>query len=317
MPLTLSRRRLLSLVAGVPLAAAVHPARGQGGANAPLIAFAQDDMANDWRAAQVAEVARTLADLAPDIRFVHTDAGGDTARQVLDIDTLVARGANVLITSPRDAAILTPAIARAHRAGVHVVLLTRRILGTDYSVFISPDDAAIAGQAGRVLAGALGGRGRILILQGLPTATTTTARTNGFLAALEPFSGLEVVATLPANFLRADAIRAVEQAVLEGIAFDAIYAQSDSMAVGARLALRAAGIDPASVPMVGIDYIPAARQAIRDGLQLASFTYPTCGAEGAMAAVALLRGRSVTRDQTVPSVMVTRDNVDAVAPIFP
>ena len=104
--------------------------------------------------------------------------------------------------------------------------------------------------------------------------------------------------------------------VEKGETFDAVYAQSDSMASGARVALKGAGIDPATIPIVGIDYIAEARDAIRAGTQVASFTYPTCGKEAADYAVRILNGESVQREVEVPSVMVTRDNVDAVETVF-
>jgi large-conductance mechanosensitive channel len=46
----------------------------------------------------------------------------------------------------------------------------------------------------------------------------------------------------PADYLRAMAIQKVEEALAENIAFDAIYSQSDSMAMGAVLALKKAGV---------------------------------------------------------------------------
>jgi len=88
------------------------------------------------------------------------------------------------------------------------------------------------------------------------------------------------------------------------------------MAAGARLALMGAGIDPKSIPLVGIDYIPEAREAIRAGEQYASFTYPTCGDVGADIALRILRGEAVPRQIEVPSQMVTQDNVDQVESIF-
>lgn len=44
-----------------------------------VIAFAQDTMANDWRAAQVRDLQQAFSQ-RPDIEFVFSDAGGDTAR---------------------------------------------------------------------------------------------------------------------------------------------------------------------------------------------------------------------------------------------
>jgi len=280
-----------------------------------LVGFAQDTLANDWRVAQVEEMAAALA-AHPEVEFVYTDAGGETAQQIMDIEDLVARGVDVLVTSPRDAHALAPVVAMARARGIPVVLLTRRISGDTQSLFIGPDDRAIARRAADYLAERLGERGRVLILQGVPTATTAQQRTEGFLQAIAAHPGIQVVALKTANYLRADAIRAVEETLAEGLEFDAIYAQSDSMASGARLALRRAGIDPANLVIVGIDYITEAREAIRHGEQEASFTYPTCGREGARYVLDLLHGRDVPREVTVESQLVTRTNVERVEPIF-
>lgn len=78
------------------------------------------------------------------------------------------------------------------------------------------------------------------------------------------------------------------------------------MAAGARFALKQAGIDPASIPTVGIDFLPETREAILAGEQLASFTYPTCGVIGVKAALDLLKGKKTPRYIAVPSQLVTK-----------
>ncbi len=279
------------------------------------VGFAQDDMANDWRASQVREVAEVFAN-HPEILFLHTDARGSTPRQMLDIEELVAQGIDLLITSPRDGVVMAPLIAEVYRRGIPVVLLTRAIAGEEYTTFIGADDHQIGRQAARYLAQQLNREGRILVLQGLPTATTTIARTAGFIEELAHYPGLEVAATLPADYLRSRALQQVDYALDRGLKFDAIYAQSDSMAAGARIALLQAGIDPATLPTVGIDYIREAQQAILSGQQQASFTYPTCGREGAEAALALLRGEPVARRQRVESRLITREQALTLEPIF-
>lgn len=281
-----------------------------------VVAFAQDTMANDWRAAQVRDLREALAK-EPDIEFAFTDAKGDTARQVKDIEDFAARGVDVLITSPRDAELMREPIARVHRKGIPVILLSRRVNGEEFTQFIAADNRAIARQAAQYLAQRLNGRGRILMLQGVPTASSAIERTAGFEEEIRKYPGLHVSAVRPADYLRALAIQRVEAVLAEKISFDAIYAQSDSMALGAILALRKAGRDPKKIPITGIDYIGEAREAIRGGDLDATFTYPTFGREGAAAAIRLLRGsQQQPKEVMVDSVAVTRDNVDKIAPVF-
>jgi ribose transport system substrate-binding protein len=281
-----------------------------------LVAFAQDTMANDWRAAQVRDLQEAFA-RHPDVEFIYTDANGDTARQVEDIERLAARGVDVLITSPRDAELMREPIARVHRKGIPVILLSRRVNGEEFTQFITADNRAIARQAAQYLARRLNGKGNILMLQHIPTTTPGQLRTEGFNEELKKHPGLKVVAVKRADSQRALAIQKVEEALAENLAFDAIYAQSDSMAMGAILALKKAGLDPRKIPITGIDYIGAARAAIRAGELDASFTYPTFGKEGAETALHLLRGGKPERKEVmIDSTPVTRANVDKVAPVF-
>ena len=290
-----------------------HPDRAEQ--KSYLVGFAQDTMGNDWRLAQVRELKQALARY-PFIRFIATDGQGSTAKQIMDIETLVAQGIDLLVTSPRDFKALGPVISGVYQRGIPVVLLTRHIDSDDYSIFLGANDRQIARKAADYLAVRLHGEGRILMLKGVPTATTAINRTQGFQDQIDTHKGLQIVAIKTANYQHADAIRAMEEVLAAGVQFDAIYAQSDSMATGARMVLERHGIDPATVPIVGIDYITEAREAIRTGKQAISFTYPTGGKEGAEYIVRLLQGKAVPKEVTLESTMISRDNVEHVEPLF-
>lgn len=279
------------------------------------VGFAQDTMQNDWRAAQVLKLEQALKPY-PDIRFVFTDAKGNPARQALDAEQLVSQGVDVLVTSPRDPNIMTPVISKIYRSGTPVVLLTRQIHGDQYTSFISADDREIARAAARYLTSISNGNSRVVMLQGVPTATTAKLRSQGFKQEIAGAPGIQLVAEPVANYLRADAIREIEKIIASGIAFDAIFAHSDSMASGARIALRKAGFDPRKFKIIGIDYIPEAREAIRKGEQSASFTYPTASEAAASTILRLKNGEVVKKHQTIPFVKITRDNVDSIETVF-
>ncbi len=281
-----------------------------------LIAFAQDTMANDWRVAQVRELENELKK-HDFIKFIYTNGKGKTSKSIMDIEDLISMKVDILIASPRDAVAMTPVISKAYEAGIPVILLSRKVEGEKaFTTFIHPDNKKIARKAAKYMAQRLNGKGKILILKGVPTSTTAIHRTDAFLEEIKKHKEIKVVAIKTANYLRSDAIRSIEETIGEGIKFDAIYAQSDSMASGARLALQKAGIDPTQLLIVGIDYISETREAIRQGEQDASFTYPTCGKEGANAALSILNGKSVPREIVVESQMITIDNIEAVNPIF-
>lgn len=244
-----------------------------------VVGFAQDTLANDWRTVQVQEVQAALAQ-HPNIHFIVTDAQGQTALQAKHIEDLAAKGVDLLITSPRDQQVLTPVIRQVYESGIPVILLSRGISDESYTSYVYHDNRAMGRQAADYLVSTLQGRGRILMLEGVTGASTTVDRGQGFEAVIKKYPDITLIKRT-ANFLRADAILAVDALLASGESFDAVYAQSDSMAAGARMAMQFHGIDLQKVPLVGIDYIREARDALLSGQQALSFTFPTGGREGA------------------------------------
>lgn len=279
-----------------------------------IIGFPEDNMANDWRAAQMREIQQALKK-HKNVRFLMADAGGSVAKNILDIEDMVAQGVQLLFLGPKNPKALTPLVKKLRKKGIRIILLTRKLDTDDYDVFISPDDYLIAYNAGSFLANKLHGKGRILMLEGITTTTTAKRRKQGFTSSLNDYSGIKVISAV-GNYSRQGAILAVEKVLKQGKKFDAIYAHNDAMATGARLALKKAGIDPSSIPTIGIDFLPETRKAIIKGEQSASLTYPTCGKVGVKAALALLKGKKVSRHIVVPSQLVTKKNVKKIKTVY-
>lgn len=279
-----------------------------------IIGFPEDNLSNDWRAAQVNEISRELKNHS-NISFIISDADGSIAKNILDIEDMVDHGADLLFLGPKNPDAIAPVVESIRKKGVKIILLTRMINTDDYDVFISPDDFKIAFDAGIFIARHINGQGSILMLEGVPTTTTAVARKNGFMKSIKKYGGIKVISEV-ANYSRTEAINVIERLLRTGTKFDAIYAHNDAMAAGARFALKQAGINPASKPTVGIDFLPETRDAILKGEQLASFTYPTCGKEGVRVALELLQGKKVSRYIAVPSQLVTRKNVKVIATAY-
>ena len=280
-----------------------------------VIGFAQDTLANDWRLTQVNELRDALAGI-PNISLIVTDAKGRTAKQISDIEDLISNKVDLLITSPRDGVALTPVISKAYQMGIPVILLQREISSQSYTTLIGADNHSIAQNAAKFLIKTHPQGGNIIILKGIPNASTTIHRTSGFVDEISKNKKFKIVSITTANYLRGDAIKSVENLLESNVKFNIIYAQSDSMASGARIALSFAGKDLNDYSIIGIDYIKEAQTAIREGSQLASFTYPTGGKQGGKYALKILQGESVERHIHIQSKLITKTNVNIVKPIF-
>lgn len=279
-----------------------------------VIAFAQDTMANDFRRAQVYEV-RDEAAKYPQLSFVYSDAEGQTSLLIRQIEQFIAQKVDLLILGTNDEQTVVPVVTKAYQAGIPVIVLDRGINGNQYTSFINSDNIRIGEIGAEYIATRLNGKGRVLLFEGLQKADVTQLRSRGFLKEMAKHKGISVIKRT-GNYLRKDAIVEMEKLVADGIRVDAIFSESDSMLSGVRMVLSKNGIDPHSVVMVGCDYTSEAQQAIRDGTQSGSVLFPLGGKKSVEIALKILSGKSVPKHIYNPVKLVTRENVEQVAPIF-
>lgn len=283
-------------------------------AQSSVIAFAQDTMQNDFRKAQVAET-RNEAAKYPDIKFVHSDAQGQTSLLINQIEQFISQKVNVLILGTNDEQAVVPVVSKAEKAGVRVIVLDRGIAGKDYTTFINSDNVKIGALGASYIGEKLKGKGTVLLFEGLQKADVTQLRSKGFLDEIAKHPGIKVIKRT-GNYLRKDAVTEMEKLVSEGIHVDAIFSESDSMLSGVRMVLDKRKIDARSIIMIGCDYTSEARDAILKGTQTGSVLFPLGGKRSIEVARDILAGKSVAKHISIPVKLVTRENVDQVTPIF-
>jgi len=278
------------------------------------IAFAQDDMANDFRKAQVDEVQEAVA-AHPDLRFIASNAKGKTSLLIYQIDHFIQQKVDLIIVGTNDAKAVVPVITKAYQSGIPVIILDRGIDSKSYTTFINSDNVKIGQLGASYIADKLNGQGRVLLMEGIQTADVTHLRSQGFLRAMANYPKLEII-TRTGNSLRRDAPNAMEKLLKEGIEVDAIFSESDSMLSGARSALQRFNMDPSKLITVGCDYTSEAQEAIRKGTQTASVLFPLGGKKSVEFAVKILNGDTVPKHYFIPVKIVDQTNVNAVKPIF-
>lgn len=283
-------------------------------ANKAVIAFAQDDLQNDFRKAQVAE-ARDEAAKYPELSFTFTDAGGQTALLINQIEQFIAQKVSVLIVGTNDANAVVPVVSKARKAGVPVIILDRGIAGKDYTTFIDSDNIKIGAVGAAYIGEKLKGKGVVLLFEGLQKADVTQLRSKGFLDGIAKHPGIKVIKRT-GNYLRKDALTEMEKLVAEGVHVDAIFSESDSMLSGVRMVLDRHKIDSRSIVMIGCDYTSEAREAIRLGTQTGSVLFPLGGTRSVEVARAIIAGKTVPKHISIPVKLITKENVEQVPPIF-
>ena len=272
------------------------------------IGMSQCNLGEPWRVQMNADIKKA-AEAHRSITVVFKDAQNDNLRQAAHIDEFVRSGVRLLIVSPKEAAPLTKPVSDAFRKGIPVIVLDRRVLGSDYTCFIGADNRKIGRAAGKWIAKTLGGNGKVVELKGLMTSTPGQDRHSGFREGIKG-SSIEIVFEADMKWLEPNARKEMESALARFPRIDLVYAHNDPGAHGAYLAARAAGRESA-IRFVGIDALPHEGQMyVRQGVLAASFEYPTGGKEAIEAALQILAGRNVPKEITLSSRVFTKSNLD-------
>lgn len=272
------------------------------------IGMSQCNLGEPWRVQMNADIKKA-AEAHPEINMVFKDAQNDTLKQRAQIEEFINAGVDLLIVSPKEAAPLTPPVAAAYKKGIPVIVLDRRLLGDDFTVFIGADNKKIGRAAGRWLVEKLGGKGKIVELKGLMTSTPGQDRHSGFREGIQG-SAIEVVFEADMKWLEPDARKEMESALARFDHIDAVYAHNDPGAHGAWLAAKAAGRDKEMI-FFGIDALPHEGQIyVKQGILGATFEYPNGGREAIDLALKILRGEGAPKEVTLPSRLYTPDNIE-------
>ncbi len=230
----------------------------------------------------------------------------DPVEQVALLHQVVAERPDAIIFAPADDRALAAPVAEAMALGIPFIGFVNRMMG-DFVTFIGADDVAMGRVAMGAMADALGGQGRIVLIEGPDTAPTSRDRGRGFREALATQPGLQLLDTAPGQYLREPGRAAMVTLLARHPRIDGVVCTNDSMALGAIDALAAAG---RSALVTGINGIIAAAEAIGDGRMLASIDYDglKMGAVAAMAALRHLRGDAVPREILMPTQVIHRCN---------
>lgn len=235
------------------------------------VGFAQTESNNPWRIAQTQSFRDTAATCGWDL--IITDADGSAAKQVSDVDSMIAQGIDVLFLPPREESPLIPAVMRAKAAGIPTFLVDRSVdpnvaqAGRDYVSFLGSDFIEQGGRAAEwLMENFEGEQGIIIQLEGTTGSSPANDRKQGFDEAIAGDDRFTIVASRSGDFARNEGRRVMETLLQAHPDVNVVYAHNDEMAIGAIQALEAAGRVPGEdVLVVSIDGTRDALQAIIDG----------------------------------------------------
>lgn len=302
----------LVAVAGCSLQSDPSGATGDSGASADsggakwTIGMSQCNLGEPWRVQMNADIEKAAA-AHPELKVVFNNAENDTLKQRAQLEEFVSAGVDLIIISPKEAQPLTEPIAKAHRAGIPVIVLDRRILGDEYTTFIGADNKLIGREAGKWIAEHIDDNAKIVELQGLMTSVPAQDRHSGFVEGLGDKG--EVIFAADMQWLEPQARKEMDSALARFDEIDVVYAHNDPGAHGAYLAAKAAGRAEGTL-FVGIDALPHEGVAyVRQGLLDATFEYPTGGDVAIDTALVILGGEEAPKEIVLETKRFTKDDL--------
>jgi inositol transport system substrate-binding protein len=250
------------------------------------------------------------------------DAQNDVAKQLDQINNFIASGVDAIIVNPVDTSATQAMSDAAAAANIPLVYVNRQPINLD----TLPDNQAFVA-SNEVDSGTLetiqlcdnwAAEGKtevnVYVMQGELSNQAAVQRTQDIYDVIEAGKckvKVNVIDQQTANWSRDQAQTLMTNWLSTGAAFDGVIANNDEMAIGAIQAMKAAGIDMATVQVGGVDATQDALAAMQAGdLDVTVFQNAAAQGGGALdAATKLAAGEAVDQTVWVAFELVTPANV--------
>jgi len=235
------------------------------------------------------------------------DTPDDIGEQIALVGQVLAARPDAVVFVPVHLAALDASVRNLNDAGIPVVNYLNRLEQGRFVSFVGADDFRLGRDIAVYLFRHLGGKGDVLIMEGVPGATTSRDRVRGFRDAARGFPDIRVIATRQGQFLEGPAKKVMMDLLAEGIRLDGILAANDAMALGILSALDAAG---QGIPVIGVNALPDAIASLKAGKLLATVDFDALkfAAIATEAAIRHLRRQAVPPEIILPVQIVDRSN---------
>jgi len=247
------------------------------------------------------------------ITLYITDAQDDPSIQMKDIENLITKKPDAIIIDTCDSDAIVASVEACNEAGIPVFTMDRQSNGGDVISHIGYDAIKSGKIAGQYLVDTLGGKGKIVEIQGIMGTNVAQNRSTGFNEIISANPDMEIVSTQVADFDRAKAMSVMENILQANPEIDGLYAANDEMLLGALEAIDAAGrLD--EITMIGCDAIDDTIEAIKAGKVEATIAEPPFFLGKAILNTAFdyLEGKTVEKSIILDNSLVTKDNVDTL-----
>ncbi|MCX6168140.1 MAG: sugar ABC transporter substrate-binding protein [Ignavibacteriales bacterium] len=283
----------------------------------PTIAFVMKTLNNPYFIEMQKGAEEAAKRLGVNLVVQAADREVDVEKQMQIIENLIQRKVSALCITPSGSKEIVPAIVKANEAGIPVLIVDTRIdkqtlteAQAKIVTFIGSDNIDGGRIAGKFIVDKLGGKGNIVVLEGIPGHETGDARLKGFYEVIKDNKEIKVIATQTANWER-DQGYVVFQNILQAHPdVEAVFACNDMMALGAVEAISAAK-KKHKIIVVGFDAIQDSRDAIMNDQMNGSIAqHPEeMGRLSVENAFKVIKGEKIPTEIPVRIELITKDRL--------
>lgn len=240
--------------------------------------------------------------------LVVYDGNYDPSTQISQIETMISDGCDGIILNPQDAEACSPCVDKAVEAGIPIVGVNTRVQNDKLTSYVGSQDVTAGEMEMQKIADLLDGKGKIVILEGPMGQSAQIERRKGIQNILDKYPDIEVLAEKTANWSRSEGMTVMENWLQAFDQVDAIVAENDEMALGAKEAAKAANKD---IPAIGVDGITDALNAVESGDLVASIFQDGAGQGSKAVEVVMdkINGKDVEENYWIDFEEVNKDNV--------
>jgi ribose transport system substrate-binding protein len=283
------------------------------------IGFANAGLGDSWRVVMLDSLKKTAGEHKDQIKhLLITDAGHDDAKQIADIQDLVSRGVDLLIVSANTEKAIDPAVSRAMKQGIPVVMVDRRVSSDNFVTFVTASDQMEGRLWAQWLVEKLHEKGNIIMLGGQAGSSPNEARVRAGMQVFSQYPDIKILDTVYSDWSPVKG-KEVMRAVIGkyGKQIDAVFSTHGLQTPGSIEAFVEAGYQAGEIPPhTSADVNGALQMALKYKVPDLEVGYPPAmGGQSMEVALKVLAGAPVACVRQINSqIAVTHGDETASVP---
>ncbi|OOF55874.1 substrate-binding domain-containing protein [Rodentibacter genomosp. 2] len=239
-------------------------------ADKPQVALLMKTLSNEYFISMKQGAEETAKKMNVDLTIQVAEKEDSTEQLVGLVENMIAKKVDAIIVTPNDSIAFIPAFQKAEKAGIPIIDLDVRLDAEAAKKanlkfnYVGVDNFLGGYLAAKNLVQAIGGKGKIAMLEGIPGVDNGEQRKAGALKAFKESPEIEIVASQSANWETEQALNVTSNILTARPDINGIFAANDNMAIGAVTAVENAGL-AGKVLVTGYDGIPLAIEYVKQG----------------------------------------------------